>query len=98
MARNSFYFGVEIELIAEPHTVRHPLVRKFYYEKLAASLRYHDLNAVADSLEGRYRKHSEHYDKWFITKDGSLGNPAHPASEYLLFIPGTTLAVLTTIY
>jgi hypothetical protein len=81
MARNSFFFGVEIELIAEPHTVRHPLVRKFYYEKLAASLRYHGLNAVADSLEGRYRKHSEHYDKWFITKDGSLGNPTHPASK-----------------
>ncbi|KAJ6015342.1 amidoligase enzyme-domain-containing protein [Penicillium herquei] len=79
MARNSFYFGVEIELIAEPHLVRHPLARKFYYEKLAASLRYHDLNAKADSLECKYRKHCEHYDKWFITKDGSLGNPDHPA-------------------
>lgn len=81
MARTYFYFGVEIELIAEPHMVRHPLVRKFYYEKLAASLRWHGLDAVADSLEGRYRKHSEHYAKWFITKDGSLGNPTHPASE-----------------
>ncbi|KAJ6128017.1 amidoligase enzyme-domain-containing protein [Penicillium samsonianum] len=79
MARDSFYFGVEIELIAEPHVVRHSQGRRFYYEKLAASLRNHGLNAMADSLEGRYRKHSEHYDKWFLTKDGSLGNPAHPA-------------------
>ncbi|KAJ6039474.1 hypothetical protein N7444_008379 [Penicillium canescens] len=79
MARYSFYFGIEIELISEPHVVRHPLGRRFYYEKLAASLRSHGLDAKADSLAGRYRKHSEHYDKWFLTKDGSLGNPAHPA-------------------
>lgn len=98
MARDSFYFGVEIELIAEPHVVRHSQGRRFYYEKLAASLRNHGLNAMADSLEGRYRKHSEHYDKWFLTKDGSLGNPAHPASEELLFIPGTMLSVLTRTY
>lgn len=43
------------------------------------SLRSHSLEAVADTLQDRYRKHSEHYDKWFITKDGSLGNPTHPA-------------------
>ena len=81
MARPYFYFGVEIEFIAEPHTVRYPLYRAFYYEKLAVSLRSHGLRAVADSLDDSYRKHSEHYDKWFITKDGSLGNPPHPASE-----------------
>ena len=81
MGMHFFYFGVEIEVIAEPLIVRHPVIRKFYYERLAESLRSHGLSAVADSLDGTYRKHSEHYDKWFITKDGSLGNPAHPASE-----------------
>lgn len=81
MGRSSFFFGVEIELIAEPREIQHPLVRKLYYEKLARSLNSGGLTAVADDLEGRYRKHSEHYDKWFITKDGSLGNPTHPASE-----------------
>ncbi|KAJ5418404.1 amidoligase enzyme-domain-containing protein [Penicillium crustosum] len=79
MARYSFYFGVEIELISEPHEIRQPLDRRFYYEKLAKSLRSHGLNAKADSLEGRYRKHSEHYDKWFLTRDGSLGEPDYPA-------------------
>ena len=76
-----FFFGVEIELIAEPHKVRHPLKRWVYYEKLATSLRHYSLDAVADDLQENYRKHREHYDKWFITKDGSLGRPLHPASE-----------------
>lgn len=81
MARYAFYFGVEIELISEPHEVRYPLDRRFYYEKLAKSLRSHGLDAKADSLEEKYRKHSEHYDKWFLTQDGSLGKPDYPASE-----------------
>ncbi|KAK5457171.1 hypothetical protein LTS15_004952 [Exophiala xenobiotica] len=83
MARKSFYFGVEIELVAEPHAVLPQSNRKsyykLYYEKLAACLRRHDIDAVADSLAGGYRKHSEHYDKWFITKDGSLGIPTDDA-------------------
>lgn len=76
-----YHMGVEIELIADPHKIRHPLKRWVYYEKLAASLQYHGLDAVADDLKHKYRKHSEHYDKWFITKDGSLGDPKHPASK-----------------
>lgn len=78
---STLYFGIEIEIIAAPHTVQHPLSRSFYYEELAEALLDDGLEAVADSLRGAYRKHPEHYDKWFITKDGSLGNPAHPASE-----------------
>ncbi|KAK3934719.1 putative amidoligase enzyme-domain-containing protein [Diplogelasinospora grovesii] len=74
----SYHFGVEIELIAAPHQVRHPLLRAVYYEKLAAALRSQGAQAVADRLEGSYGKHPEHYDKWWITKDGSLGNPDHP--------------------
>jgi hypothetical protein len=87
-----FFIGVEIELIAEPHKIRHPLRRRVYYEKLATSLRYYDLKAKADDLKHKYRKHREHYDKWFITKDGSLGDPSHPASKSHvdLFPPSTT--------
>ncbi|KAH6633762.1 putative amidoligase enzyme-domain-containing protein [Boeremia exigua] len=74
----AYYFGVEIEIIAAPHKVRHPLLRAFYYEKLAAALRKRGEPSAADTLVEKYRKRAEHYDKWWITKDGSLGNPAHP--------------------
>ncbi len=81
----SYNFGVEIELIAEPHQVQHPFLRAVYYEKLAAALRSQGTQAVADRLNEAYSKHPEHYDKWWITKDGSLGNPDHPFSQYLEF-------------
>lgn len=77
----SYNFGVELELIAEPKRVRHPLLRAVYYEELATSLRYDGAEAEADKLNQRYRKRPEHYDKWWITKDGSLGDPEHPCSE-----------------
>lgn len=80
----SYNFGVELELIAEPKRVRHPLLRAVYYEELATSLRYDGAKAEADKLNQRYRKRPEHYDKWWITKDGSLGDPEHPCSECLL--------------
>ncbi|KAI3332879.1 putative amidoligase enzyme-domain-containing protein [Ustulina deusta] len=72
-----YHFGIEIEVRAKPHKIRNPLSEKhaLYYEKLAAALRNRGLNAKADDLTGRYGKHPEHYDKWWITKDGSLGNP-----------------------
>ncbi len=76
-----YCFGVEIELIAKPHKIRSPLRRCDYYEKLAESLRRQGEKATADKLDGRYRKHPGHYDKWWITKDGSLGNPPHPQSK-----------------
>jgi hypothetical protein len=74
-------FGVEIEAIVEPHRVREPLSHSFYFERLAQALRKRNLNARADQLNGDYRKHSEHYDKWWITKDGSLGKPRPPESK-----------------
>lgn len=80
----AYYFGVEIEIIAEPHTVRHPLVRAFYYEKLAAALRNRGQPALADTLRDKYRKRAEHYDKWWITKDGSLKSPRHPLSKLVV--------------
>ncbi|KAI1749938.1 hypothetical protein F4782DRAFT_533020 [Xylaria castorea] len=72
-----YRFGVEIEVCVKPHKIRNPLSEKYalYYEKLAAALRHRKLNAKADDLMSRFGKHPEHYDKWWITKDGSLGNP-----------------------
>nr|OQO24329.1 hypothetical protein B0A51_07179 [Rachicladosporium sp. CCFEE 5018] len=76
-----YNFGIEIELISRPHTVRSPLVRIEYYERLAASLRKRALSAQADTSTENYRKHTEHYDKWWITRDGSLGDPDHPQDK-----------------
>ncbi|KAI8951760.1 putative amidoligase enzyme-domain-containing protein [Xylaria longipes] len=72
-----YHFGVEIEVCVKPHKIRNPLSEKhaLYYEKLAAALRNRGLNAKADDLTGGYSKHPEHYGKWWITRDGSLGNP-----------------------
>lgn len=70
-----YTFGVEIEAIVEPHQIRSLQTKermKFYFDKLAKALRKQALKAQADDPTGRYRKHSEHYDKWFITRDGSL--------------------------
>ncbi|KAF4957003.1 hypothetical protein FGADI_3415 [Fusarium gaditjirri] len=71
-----YYFGIEIEVIVGPHKVRPPLSAKhaLYYGKLAASLRKRGLKAKADDLQQGYTKRPEHYDKWWITKDGSLGS------------------------
>lgn len=69
----SWTFGIEIEILAEPHKIRNPLEFPLYYEKLAVALRGRNLNAEADDLQSAYRKHSEHFDKWWITRDGSLG-------------------------
>ncbi|KAI0549356.1 putative amidoligase enzyme-domain-containing protein [Xylaria curta] len=71
-----YHFGIEIELIAEPRDAQYPLQRQIHYSRLARSLEAHGFPAIADSLDGRYRKHPEHYDKWWITKDGSLGDPS----------------------
>ncbi|KAK6433142.1 hypothetical protein LTR95_010679 [Oleoguttula sp. CCFEE 5521] len=59
-----YNFGIEIELISKPHTVRCPLVRVEYYERLAASLRKRNLLAQADTSTDNYH--------------GSLGDPDHP--------------------
>ncbi|KAI0440172.1 putative amidoligase enzyme-domain-containing protein [Xylaria telfairii] len=76
----SYYFGVEIEVIAEPQRVQDPLLRRVYYERLARALNRHGLSAAADKLDGsRYCKHAEYYDsRWWITKDGSLKDPSYP--------------------
>jgi hypothetical protein len=78
--KDQYNFGVEIELIAEPLQVHDPLRRCFYYKQLAEALKSLGLRAKADKLTGGYRKHREHYNKWWITKDGSLGDPPYPQS------------------
>lgn len=74
----NYHFGIEIEVIVEPHKVRPELntLHALYYGKLAASLRKRGLKAKSDDLQSRYGKRPEHYDKWWITKDGSLGSEA----------------------
>jgi len=77
-----FYcFGVEIEVIVKPHKIQHPLDRASYYGKLASALRRRRLEARADKLDGDYMKRPEHYDKWWITKDGSLSGPGADRSK-----------------
>lgn len=85
----SYSFGVEIELIMEPRDVHFPHSPRVYYNKLASSLRYNGAAAIADTLDRRYRKHPEHYDKWWITKDGSLGDPDFPSSKLTDHTEGT---------
>ncbi len=76
------FFGVEIEVIVKPHKVRSPLDPALYYQKLAASLQKRGQQARADKLdEQRYRKYPEHYDKLWITRDGSLGHPSIDRSK-----------------
>ncbi|KAI0420538.1 putative amidoligase enzyme-domain-containing protein [Xylaria grammica] len=90
-----YYFGVEIEVIAEPHHVQDPLLRRVYYEKLARALNRHGLLATADKLDGsRYCKHAEFYDShWWITKDGSLKDPSYPRIPLEAVSPILTTAV-----
>ena len=77
-----YQFGIEIEMIADPHKIRDPLDRSVYYERLAQALRNSGVRARADDCRGQYRKHTEEYSRgWWITRDGSLASPSHPGSE-----------------
>ena len=70
-----FGFGIEIEAVVEPWKVRPEWSNRpqEYFERLAQALRNRGLKAAADSLNSSYRpQHPEHYNKWFITPDGSL--------------------------
>ncbi|EPE08058.1 swim zinc finger domain protein [Ophiostoma piceae UAMH 11346] len=69
-----FSFGIEIEIIAEPHIIEGYLAYNHaeYYKKLSDSIKVQYLRAASDPLQGGYQKHPEHYDKWWITRDGSL--------------------------
>ncbi|KAI1092384.1 putative amidoligase enzyme-domain-containing protein [Rostrohypoxylon terebratum] len=68
---DSARFGIEIEVIVEPHTLRTPLNALAYYERLASSLRKRGQGAKVDGSRS-YKNRYESFDKWLITKDGSL--------------------------
>lgn len=80
----SWTFGVEIEAVLRPHTLRLPLNCAEYYSKLAAALRRRGLKAKADDLQSSYSKRADHYDKWWITRDGSLGTYDNAGQKLLL--------------
>jgi len=67
-----FGFGIEIEAVVQPWKSRPNWIPSQYYEWLAQALRNRDLPAKGDPCTDSYRKHPEHYGKWFITRDGSL--------------------------
>lgn len=69
---SEFGFGIEIEAVVQPWMVRPGWLPSQYYERLAQALRNRDLPAKADPCTESYRKHPEHYSRWFITRDGSL--------------------------
>ena len=69
-------FGIEIEVVVHPWKRRPDWIPAQYYERLAQALRNRDLPAKADPCTDAYRKHPEHYGKWFITRDGSLATRA----------------------
>ncbi|GKT55858.1 SWIM zinc finger domain protein [Colletotrichum tofieldiae] len=75
---DAYFFGVEIELIAAPIRPRNPFSPEYYYEKLASWIRSFNVRAAADTLVEKYRKYPEHYNKWWITEDGSLKHPEYP--------------------
>ncbi|KAL2826205.1 putative amidoligase enzyme-domain-containing protein [Aspergillus cavernicola] len=72
MAPASLGFGVEIEAVVQPYKIRPNWSPYQYYERLAQALRNRHLSAVADTAGSQYRRHPEHYNRWFITRDGSL--------------------------
>lgn len=79
LSLSKFGFGVEVEAVVQPWRVRAEWrdQPQLYYERLALALRNRGLNAVADDLTGTYQaQHAEHYDKWFITRDGSIQGTA----------------------
>lgn len=80
----SWTFGIEIEGVLRPHTLRLPINHAEYYMKLAAALRRRGLKSKADDLQGPYRKRADHYDKWWITRDGSLGTYNDAGQNFLL--------------
>ncbi|KAK4213458.1 putative amidoligase enzyme-domain-containing protein [Rhypophila decipiens] len=70
-----YSLGVEIEMVSKPHKIRDNLGEKhaLYYGKLAKALRNRGLQAAHNDLT-QQRWRSTDYNKWYITKDGSLGH------------------------
>ncbi|KAJ6015344.1 amidoligase [Penicillium herquei] len=85
-----YYFGVEIEVIVEPHNkqqpVQFPVSRELdlWYEKIAKAMRNRKgcnqlpLKVTAESRRANYRGTENRHEKWWITWDGSLVHPSWP--------------------
>jgi hypothetical protein len=94
---SSFYnFGVEIEVIVEPHNKGQPVTTPIehdlekWYNKIAAAMRNRKgdgqraLKVVAEPYRTQYRGQEDRHTKWWITWDGSLIRPEwprHPGGE-----------------
>ncbi|PCG94029.1 Putative amidoligase enzyme [Penicillium occitanis (nom. inval.)] len=85
-----YYFGVEIEVIVEPHNKQQPVPAPvsdhldYWYDKIAKALRNRKgsdqqaLKAIAESRRTTYRSTTDRYLTWWITWDGSLIAPEWP--------------------
>lgn len=76
-AENEFEvrFGVEIEMVLSPKIIPMQTASssdEYWRITLATLLENEGLVAVARRNGQRYGKATEHYDKWFITTDGSI--------------------------
>ncbi len=73
-----YHLGVEIEALLQPLRISHPLREKhaLYYKKLAEALQAKGLKARANDLKTN-TKYPDKYNKWWITRDGSLGTSEH---------------------
>lgn len=76
-------FGVEIEAIVVP-LEPDDLSKAEWYSRFAQFLRGLSLPAIADELCSGYKKHPQHYDKWFITSDRSIDASKPGQSKYPL--------------
>lgn len=85
-----YYFGVEIEVIVEPHNKQQPVRAPvkddldLWYDKIAKALRNRKgcdqkpLKATAESRRTQYRETRDRHLTWWITWDGSLIAPDWP--------------------
>ena len=82
-----YYFGVEIEVIAQPHVIDGGLDYKqkcdLYYGKLANTMRSMGLNAQAEGRSERYKSQCD-TRRWTVMRDTSLEEPEleRDLSEY----------------
>ena len=95
-----FYFGVEIEVIVEPHNKGQPVQERIpetldaWYEKLAKALRrrrgtdHRLLRVTAEKDRKKQRQSTDRHLQWWITWDGSLIAPAwpkHPGGTFVFY-------------
>ena len=86
----SYFFGVEIEVIVEPHNNRQPVQKPvkdeldLWFGKIAKALRNrrgcdgNPLEAKAQIQRSQYRETQHRQHTWWITWDGSLVSPDWP--------------------